>query len=79
MLPLRTERTNVAGRLVHKAMPYHFVLPFKSFAAFRAAAGLHRAIMVTGLGVYVCVGAAAEDESAYVKCVAQRERKNKLE
>jgi hypothetical protein len=55
MFSVWTEWTHVAGRLVNKTMPYHFVLSFKAFATFGAWAAGYWAVMRSVLRMYVCV------------------------
>jgi hypothetical protein len=56
MFPIRTERTHIPRRLVHEAMPNHFVFALEAFSAFGAGAAQDGAVVRPGLGVYVCVG-----------------------
>lgn len=56
MFAVWTEWANIAGRLVHEAMPYHFVFAFESLTAFASGAALNGAIVRTRLRVDVCMG-----------------------
>lgn len=53
MLSFRTKGTDIAWRLMHQAMAYHFVLPLESFASFGPRTRLHGAIVWSVLTVYV--------------------------
>jgi hypothetical protein len=43
MLPIWTERTHVAGRLMHKTVSDHLILPLKALPAFASWAAFNRA------------------------------------
>jgi hypothetical protein len=56
MLPIGTKRTHIPRRLMHEAVPNHFVFALEAFSAFGARAAADGAVVWAGLGVYVCVG-----------------------
>lgn len=51
MLPVGTERTNVAWRVMDQAVAYHFILSLKPFAAFTSRAIFHGTVMWSVLRV----------------------------
>lgn len=58
MLPLRAERTNIAGTVVHQTMPDHLVLALEPLAAFGARAALHGTVVRADGAVHVPMRAA---------------------
>lgn len=56
MLPLRTKWTSITWALMHKSMPYHFILSFEAFTAFGTRAAGDRAVMRARGRVDICVG-----------------------
>lgn len=41
MLLIRTERTHVARRVMHKTMSHHFIFTFKSFPTYTARTAIY--------------------------------------
>jgi hypothetical protein len=54
---IRTEGADVAGGVVDEAVTYHFVFALEPFAAFRAGAATHGAVMRPVLRVDIRMGA----------------------
>ena len=57
MLPLRAERANVSGTVMHQPMPNHLILALEALAAFGAWAVGHGAVVRADGAVDVSVRA----------------------
>lgn len=54
---IRTERTYVSGRIVHKTVTDHLVFSLEALSALRARTALYGTIVWPELRVDICVGA----------------------
>lgn len=62
MLPFGTKGADVARRLMHQAVTYHFILPFEAFTAFGPRTRLYRTVMRSVLTVHVCMGTMTREQ-----------------
>jgi hypothetical protein len=55
MFAVRAKRANVARRLMHKPVPYHFILSFETFAALASRTVFYWTVVWAVGRVHVCV------------------------
>lgn len=58
MLLIRTKGTNIAWRVVHQAMPHHFIFALEAFPTWATRTAFYRAEMRPVLGMHVGMRAA---------------------